>query len=274
MQNLLILLLAVFISACSLGEESLETPPQKQVEKTKDEKIANAYRAAQREYGAGNMGAAKLAFDKIEEDFPYSSWAKNAQINSAFISYRQQEYDESILKLRRFIRFYPQDDFTPYAYYMIALNYYEQIVDVGRDQEITVKAQSALQSVINRYEGSKYAKDAVLKLDLVRDHLAGREMNIGRYYLNRKEYNAALGRFSEVVKNYQTTSHAPEALHRLVELYLLLGITPEAKKYAAILGHNYPGSEWYKDSYKNLTGTPKQPAKPEQEEGWGFFNPF
>ena len=164
-----------------------------------------------------------------------------------------------MVALDRFVKLHPGNKDTPYAYFLKALNYYEQITDVGRDQGITQKAREALNEVVRRYPESQYAKDAKIKLDLVLDHLAGKELEIGRYYLNRGKLIGAINRFKHVIDSYQTTTHTPEALHRLVEAYLALGIKEEAQKYAAVLGHNYPNHPWYEKSYR-LIGSSLDPA--------------
>lgn len=197
--------------------------------------------------------AAKL-FDEVERQYPYSQWATRAQLMASYAHYRNLRYDESVLALDRFIQLHPGDKNIVYAYYLRALCYYEQISDVRRDQKMTKLALENLNQVVKRYPSSKYARDAQLKMDLTLDHLAGKEMEIGRYYLNHKQYQAAVNRFQRVTEEYQTTTHVPEALHRLVETYLALGIPVEAKKSAAVLGHNFPNSIWYKDSYALLKG--------------------
>lgn len=191
-------------------------------------------------------------FEQVERQHPYSVWATRSQIMAAYANYRMEEYDDARAILERFTRMHPGNENIAYAYYLIALCYYEQIVDVGRDQSMTQQAQRALTEVVRRFPDSEYARDARLKLELANDHLAGKEMEVGRYYLQRGEMLAAINRFKYVLDNYQTTTHAPEALHRLTEAYLTLGVEDEAKKYAAVLGYNYPGSEWYKDSYRLL----------------------
>jgi len=168
---------------------------------------------------------------------------------AAYSYYQQNRYDDAIVALDRFIQLHPTNRDVAYAYYLKGLSYYEQISDVARDQEMTEKALSTLDELIKRFPTSKYARDAKLKLDLTYDHLAGKEMEIGRYYHNQGHYLAAINRFKAVIDNYQTTTHVPEALHRLTEAYLALGVPDEARKTAAILGHNFPGSEWYNDSY-------------------------
>ena len=170
----------------------------------------------------------------------------------AYANYRSTDYEESIATAERFIGLHPGNDSTPYAYYLIAMNYYDQIFDVGRDQATTVSAEASLQQVVRRYPDSDYARDARLKLELTHDHLAGKEMSIGRYYLKDNQHLAAIGRFKNVVRDYETTSQTEEALHRLVEAYTSLGIINEAKLVGSVLGYNYPSSEWYEDSYELL----------------------
>jgi outer membrane protein assembly factor BamD len=197
--------------------------------------------------------AAKL-FDDVEREHPYSVWATKAQLMAGYAYYQASNYDEATIALDRFIQLHPGNRDIAYAHYLKALTYYEQISDVVRDQGATNNAQKALKEILRRFPNSTYARDAKLKLDLTDDHLAGKEMEIGRYYLNRDHYLAAINRFRRVIDDYQTTSHVPEALHRLVEAYSALGIENEARKNAAVLGHNFPGSEWYIDSYTIATG--------------------
>jgi outer membrane protein assembly factor BamD len=173
---------------------------------------------------------------------------------TGYAHYKNLKYDEAVLALDHFIELHPGDENAAYAYYLKALCFYEQISDVGRDQKMTEMALDSLQQVVQRFPESKYSKDAALKIDLTRDHLAGKEMEIGRYYLERRQYQAAINRFQTVVTKYQTTTHVPEALHRLVECNLALGLLDEAHKNAAILGHNYPSSSWYKDTFRLLGG--------------------
>jgi outer membrane protein assembly factor BamD len=195
---------------------------------------------------------ANLLFQEVERQHPFSKWARRAMLMSAYAHYRSADYDESIATAQRFISLHPGNDSTPYAYYLIAINYYDQIYDVGRDQATTVNAEAALQQVVRRYPDSDYARDARLKLELTQDHLAGKEMSIGRYYLKENQQLAAIGRFKNVVRDYETTSQVEEALHRLVESYVSLGIISEAKLVGSVLGYNYPDSQWYADSYKLL----------------------
>jgi len=193
---------------------------------------------------------AALLFDEVDRQYPYSQWATRAQLMAGFAHYKNLKYDQAILSLDRFIELHPGDDNVSYAYYMRALCYYEQISDVRRDQRMTQMALENLRQVRERFPDSRYAKDAQLKIDLTMDHLAGKEMEVGRYYLLREQFQASIPRFQKVIEQYQTTTHVPEALHRLTEAYLSLGLTAEAEKTAAVLGHNYPHSSWYKDSYR------------------------
>ncbi|MEJ6479770.1 MAG: outer membrane protein assembly factor BamD [Octadecabacter sp.] len=204
------------------------------------------------ERGQGDDAA--YYFGEIERLYPYSELAKRALIMQAFSYHRERDYPNSRAAAQRYIDFYPVDEDAAYAQYLLALSYYDQIDEVGRDQGLTFQALQALRVVIERYPDTEYARSSILKFDLAFDHLAAKEMEIGRYYLRRGHYAAASNRFRIVVEDFQTTSHTAEALHRLVEAYLSLGLTDEAQTAAAILGHNYQSTEWYQDSYTLLTG--------------------
>jgi outer membrane protein assembly factor BamD len=214
--------------------------------------VADLYNAALDELKNGNNSRAAAAFQEVERQHPYSQWATRGQIMAAFAYYRAEDYDQAVDAARRFIDLHPGHKDVPYAHYLIGVAYYDQISDVGRDQKMTERSYDAFQELIRRFPESKYARDAVLKADLAEDHLAGREMAVGRYYQRQGKYVAAANRFQTVVDRYQTTTHVEEALHRLTETYLALGIRPEAVKAAAVLGYNYPGSRWYQDSYALL----------------------
>lgn len=201
-------------------------------------------------------------FDLLEQNYPYSSWAVNAQLMQGYSEYLRNHYSDAITVLDRFIQLHPAHRDIAYAYYLRALCFYEQIADIQRDQKGTSDAMAALQEVVNRFPESSYGRDSRLKIDLARDHLAGKEMEIGRYYEKQKLYTAAIGRFQRVVEDFQTTNHAQEALHRLTEIYLLLGLPEQARKTAAVLGHNYPGSTWYEDSYNQLVSAGQVQATP------------
>lgn len=222
---------------------------------------------------ADRFDSANDQFNLVEQNYPYSSWAVNAQLMQGYTQYLQNKYTDAIGTLDRFIQLHPSHRDIAYAYYLRALCYYEQIADISRDQRGTQVAMDALQEVVNRFPDSAYARDARLKIDLCRDHLAGKEMEIGRWYENQHLYTAAIGRFQRVVDDFQTTNHVPEALHRLTEIYLILGLRDEAKKTAAVLGYNYPGSRWYEDSYNDLfdNGLVNQPG-PQKPQERGFFS--
>ncbi|MFD2206349.1 outer membrane protein assembly factor BamD [Kiloniella antarctica] len=228
--------------------------------------VEELYSAANNALKAGENQEAARLFDEVERQHPYSVWASKAQLMAAYALYTENQYDDAISALDRFIELHPGNRDTPYAYYLKALSYYEQISDVARDQKMTVEALTSLRDVVRRFPESKYARDAQLKIDLANDHLAGKQMTIGRFYLNRKEYLAAINRFRTVIGQFQTTTHVPEALHRLVEAYLALGIIDEAQATTAVLGHNFPGDRWYEDSYALLTGQNLEPA--EKEGSW------
>ena len=209
---------------------------------------------------------AAAAFDDVERQHPYSVWATKAQIMTAYSYYQSNQYDEAILAAKRFINLHPGHRDVDYAYYLVAISYYEQISDVGRDQKMTELSFDSLDEVVRRFPDGDYARDAILKINLTRDHLAGKEMEIGRYYQNSGQHIAAINRFRIVIDKFQTTSHVPEALLRLTESYLALGVTDEAQAMAAVLGHNFPGSDWYQDSYALLTGVDLRPET--DEESW------
>ena len=189
---------------------------------------------------------AAATFEQVELEHPYSKWATKAKLMSAYAYYKDEKYDDAILSLDRFIRYHPGNQDIDYAYYMKGMCYYDQIVGSEKDQGNTAKAEEAFKQVIVRFPNSQYAKDAKAKMALIRDHLAGQEMEVGRYYLNQKNYLSALNRFSAVVENYQTTPQIEEALYRQIEVYLILGLNKEASSTLKVLGHNYPESIWYK----------------------------
>ena len=210
------------------------------------------YNEALNQLDRGDWDDAKLLFQEVERQHPFDKWARRSMLMSAYASYRAADHEESIAQANRFIGLHPGSDSAPYGYYLIAINFYDQIYDVGRDQATTVAAEAALQQVVRRYPDSDYARDARLKLELTHDHLAGKEMDVGRYYLKQNQHLAAIGRFKNVVAEYETTSQTEEALHRLVESYVSIGVIQEAKLVGSVLGYNYPDSEWYADSYELL----------------------
>ncbi|MBV44627.1 MAG: outer membrane protein assembly factor BamD [Rhodobiaceae bacterium] len=204
----------------------------------------------------GRFQQAAFEFDEVERQHPYSSWARRAMLMSAYTYYLQNKYDEAISSAQRFISLHPGNKHAVYAYYLIGQSYYERISDVARDQKITEMALESFIEIIRRYPDTDYARDAQMKVDLTMDHLAGKEMYIGRYYLKQSAFLAAINRFRSVVVDYKTTSHTPEALHRIVEAYISLGLMEEAKATASVLGYNFPNSHWYKDSYELVKSFP------------------
>ena len=221
--------------------------------------VGTLYSAAKRRLDQGRYKEAAALFDEVERQHPYSVWARRAQLMGSFSYYLNRDYTESIGSAQRFLSVHPGNHDAPYAYYLIALGYYEQITDVTRDQKITSQALDALGELTRRYPTTRYAADARLKIDLVRDHLAGKEMEVGRFYERRGQWLAATIRFRKVVDEFQTTTHVPEALMRLTETYLALGVRDEAKKSAAVLGANYPGSDWYGRAYALVGDNPVTP---------------
>lgn len=212
------------------------------------------YRLAEAELEAGQPDDAAALFIEVERLHPYSEWARRALIMATFAYHADEDYENTRIAAQRFLDFYPGDEDAAYAQYLLALSYYDQIDQVGRDQGLTFQALRALREVIERYPDSPYAASAMLKFDLAYDQLAFKEMEIGRYYLRRGHYTAAINRFRVVVEEFQTTSHTAEALMRLVEAYLALGLTDEAQTAGAILGYNFQGSPFYDDAFRQLTG--------------------
>jgi outer membrane protein assembly factor BamD len=224
------------------------------------------YKRAEFELEKRDVDEAIRLFSEIERLYPYSEFAKRALIMQSFAYHADRDYENSRASAQRFLDFYPADEDAPYAQYLLAISYYDQIDQVGRDQGLTFQALQALRTVIERYPDSEYAKSSVLKFDLAFDHLASKEMEIGRYYLKRGHFPAAINRFRVVVEEFQTTTHTAEALHRLVESYLSLGLTDEAQTAGAILGHNFQSTGFYQDSYNLLQGRGLEPEA--AGKGW------
>jgi outer membrane protein assembly factor BamD len=237
--KLLPVALTVVLSGCSSKSDDLPPPEAADV----------LYQRGRDAFDVKKYKKAVEAFDELERQHPNSDLTPKAQILVGYAHYQAQEYDDAILAFERFTKLHPGHDSIAYAYYMIALCYYEQISDVGRDQGMTEKALQGLRDVVGRFPDTEFARDAQLKMDLTEDHLAGKEMMVGRWYQGQGQDLAAVNRFKMVVDKFQTTSHVPEALHRLVETYMRLGVVDEAKRYAAVLGHNFPDSKWYRYSY-------------------------
>lgn len=255
------LLPALVLSAALLGACSEKKPEY--VERPVEELYNEAMDLVdQNEY----YKAAQL-FDEVDRQHPYSVWATKAQLMSAYALYERNKYDDAIVALDRFIQLHPGNKSASYAYYLKGLCYYEQIADVARDQKLTEQALKILQEVVDRFPTTPYARDARLKIDLARDHMAGKEMTIGRYYQQLGHYLAALNRFKLVAEQYQTTTHVPEALFRLVEVYTALGLDQEAARAASVLGHNFPGSDWYEDAYAMVQHGALDPSS-SGRKGW------
>jgi outer membrane protein assembly factor BamD len=255
---------ALLLSACAGNgvdeEEYVERP------------VNDLYNTALDELNNGNNTRAAAAFQEVERQHPYSQWATRGQIMAAYAFYKANEYDQAIDAARRFIDLHPGHKDVPYAYYLVGISYYDRISDVGRDQKMTELAYKSFDELIRRFPDSTYGRDAKLKAELAEDHLAGKEMDVGRYYQRKGKFVAAANRFKSVVDDYQTTTHVEEALHRLTEVYLALGVREEAVKSAAVLGHNYPASAWYRDSYALLSDDSTLPdptpgAKPRAPRG-------
>lgn len=256
--------MALLLAGCSSKDE------EEYVERSVEE----LYNRGMDLVNEGSYKGASKAFDEVERQHPYSVWATKAQLMAAYALYEDNKYDDAINALDRFIQLHPSNRDVAYAFYLKALCYYEQIADVRRDQAITEHALKSLQEVVDRFPASTYARDAKLKIDLARDHLAGKEMTVGRWYLKQGQYLAAINRFRTVVDQFQTTTHVPEALHRLIEAYRALGLDAEAQRTAAVLGHNFPGSEWYVDSYVlvDAPGADKFKGKSEVGGKSGWFD--
>jgi outer membrane protein assembly factor BamD len=261
------LLLGLLQTACSDAEETYTEQP-----------VETLYNKGMDYLQEGSYTRAAQAFVEVERQHPYSSIAPKSLLMAAYSYYQAKKYEDALENYNVFIQLHPGHEHIAYAYYMVGICYYEQIPMVERDQKTTEDSLRAFEEVSRRFASTPYGKDAKLKTDLIRDHLAGKEMDVGRYYLGKQAYLAAVNRFKNVIDGFQTTSHAPEALHRMVECYLALGILDQAQKTAAVLGYNYPGSSWYSDTYELIRNTipdalssapkpgsgPKGPEKPEE----------
>jgi outer membrane protein assembly factor BamD len=220
--------------------------------------VSSLYTAAKKSMDQGDYEQSAKLFDEVERQHPYSIWARRAQLMSAFNYYLAKKYPQAISSAQRFLTIHPGNAEAPYAQYLIGMSYYQQIDEVTRDQSTTQQASDAFGELIRRYPETRYAADARLKMDLISDHLAGKEMEIGRFYQRSGQWLAATYRFRTVVDQYQTSTQTPEALERLVECYLALGVPEEAQKAGAVLGRNYPETYWYRQSLKLLGQENKQ----------------
>ncbi len=262
------LALMVAVSGCA-GKKSRNAALQ-----FNEEPVEQVYNNAADLLDRQRWTEAAAAFDEVERQHPYSSWARRSMLMSAYANYKASKYDEAIKGAQQFIALHPGNQDAPYAYYLVAICYFEQIMDVGRDQSSTESALNALLDVTRRFPESEYSRDARLKLDLTYDQLAGKEMEIGRFYENKDQHLAAINRFKRVIDdpNYQRTTHAEEALHRLVECYLSVGLIPEAQKTAAVLGYNYPNGKWYRRTYALMdskgVSIPASDKAEAKKKGW------
>lgn len=260
MKNFLLSLVLIFALSTSVSSCSWFSSDEEEDRENAEEILSKPadimYKDATNLRNAGKLDAAVEMFQEIERLYPFSSYANKAKVSAAYTQYQNEEFDKAIDIIDEFIALNPGNDEVSFMYYLKAICYYDRIQDVKRDQEITIKAQAAFNELINRFPESKYARDSKLKLDLINDHLAAKEMEVGRFYLKQKNYIAAINRFKEVLKNFDNTQQIEEALYRLTETNYLLGFEDEALKYATVLGYNYPSSAWYKRAYA-LTGNDK-----------------
>ncbi len=263
-KKILAISLTIILAACGTTEKETNI----------DKGVGKIYNNAVLALENRNWINSSRLFQEVERQHPYSRWATKAKLMTAYSQYQANNYTDTIITINRFIQLHPGNKDIDYAYYLKALSYYEQISDVSRDQTNTTRALQALQEVIRRFPDSNFARDAKLKLDLTRDHLAGKEMSVARYYQKQGNYLAAINRFKVVIDKYQTTTHAAESLHRLAECYLSIGLKDEALRVASILGHNYPSSNWYSDSYslfKPEVSTAKEKNQTPLKRAWDWL---
>jgi outer membrane protein assembly factor BamD len=256
------------LAGCSLfgGKDDETNNANKDAAAYRERSVEQIYSDGWRAISAGAWDVCAATFNEVDRQHPYSVWARRAMLISSFCSYQANNYGAAIATADQYISLHPGSSEVAYAFYIKAISLYEQIVDIGRDQSNTEGALVALQDVVQRFPDTEYARDATLKIDLTNDHLAGKEMAVGRYYLNRGDYIGAINRFRTVIDQYQTTPQIAEALERVCEAYYSLGLDSEAQTAAAVLGRNYPGSEWYKNSYNILKGRNLRPM--EDRSSW------
>ena len=256
---------ALLLSGCSLfGNDDASNDLNKDAAQYQERPIDQIYDSAWKQINKGNWDQAAAQFNEVDRQHPYSVWARRAQLMAAFCYYQSNKYDDAVSTADQYISLHPGSQEVAYAFYLKAISLYEQIVDVGRDQSKTQGALVALQDVVQRFPDTEYARDATLKIDLTQDHMAGKEMEVGRYYLQRGNYIGAINRFRTVIDQYQTTPQIAEALERLTESYYSLGLDSEAQTAAAVLGANYPGTVWYQDSFNILRGRNLTPVADQQ----------
>jgi outer membrane protein assembly factor BamD len=278
--GLLVLALGTAVAGCSLlglDKDDASNDLNKDAAQYNERPVEQIYGDAWAQINKNEWENAAKQFDEVDRQHPYSVWARRAMLMSAFCSYQANKYSDAVSTADQYISLHPGSHEVAYAFYLKAISLYEQIVDVNRDQANTAGALVALQDVVQRFPDTEYARDATLKIDLTQDHLAGKEMAVGRYYLTRGDYIGAINRFRVVIEQYQTTPQIAESLERLTEAYYSLGLNSEAQTAAAVLGANYPGSEWYTDSYNLLKGRGQgfldQPGFPPGSVTTGIFPP-
>jgi outer membrane protein assembly factor BamD len=257
--TLLVLVFAVSIAGCSMFNKEEDYVPEDPADKLYNEGLFLLNNKQDYE------GAAKK-FDEVDRQNPYSDWARKSLLMSAFSYYQAQKYDDCINAAKRYVTLHPGSPDAAYAQYLIGMSYYDQILDVNHDQARADKAVGALEEVVRKYPDTEYALNAKKKIDMARDQLAGKEMEIGRFYMKKRDFTGAINRFKVVVTHYQTAREVEEALERLTEAYISLGILDEAQTAAAVLGHNFPDSPWYKDAYKLVKSAGGEPN--ENKESW------
>jgi len=262
--GLLVMALGTAAAGCSLlglDKDDASNDLNKDAAQYNERPVEQIYGDAWAQINKNEWENAAKQFDEVDRQHPYSVWARRAMLMSAFCSYQANKYSDAVSTADQYISLHPGSHEVAYAFYLKAISLYEQIVDVNRDQANTAGALVALQDVVQRFPDTEYARDATLKIDLTQDHLAGKEMAVGRYYLTRGDYIGAINRFRVVIEQYQTTPQIAESLERLTEAYYSLGLNSEAQTAAAVLGANYPGSEWYTDAYNLLKGRNLKPIE-------------
>ena len=250
---LIFVLIFLLFSNCSESQNGLESSV------SEDKAAEEIFNSGEKEILRKRYGDAAEKFKEVERLYPYSDWSKRALIMQVYALHKDQAYENVVSAANRFIEFYPNDKDVSYAYYLIGLSYYDQVLEIGRDQKLTQEALAIFKLIIEEYPNSEYASSSQIKFDFLRDHLASKEMEVGRYYLKRKHFVSAINRFRRVIEDFSTTSHVPEALHRLVEANLSLGFFDEAQTAGAILGYNYKSTEWYERTFELLQSEGLQP---------------
>ena len=253
LSNLIFVFIIMLHSNCS----GIQTDIENSI--SEDEAAEEIFESGEREILRKRYGDAAEKFKEIERIYPYSDWAKRARIMQVYCYHKDQSYENVVSSANRFIEFHPYDKDVPYAYYLIGLSYYDRVLAIGRDQELAKEALKVFNLIKEEYPESEYASNSEIRLNFLRDHLASKEMEVGRYYLKRSHYAPAINRFRGVIEEFSTTSQVPEALHRLVEAYLSLGLFNEAQTAGAILGYNYRSTDWYKRSFELLSSKGLKP---------------